>query len=101
MALATPVGRMNAASAPRGIAGTSPIRLMTSTVSSAASASRARPVRKFSPWRLSRASTVPMLTLSPTKIRPLSAAVASAAARKRSPQPSVVYAAIMGAQGGS
>jgi hypothetical protein len=31
--------------------------------------------------------TVAMLTLRPTKIRPLSAAVAAAAARKKSPQP--------------
>ena len=88
--------RMNAASAPRGIPGISPTRLMTRTISSAASASSARPVRKFSPSRFSVSSTVTMLTLRPTKIRPLSAAVAPAAARKKAPHDAGLYPAIMG-----
>jgi len=95
VALAKPATRMNAASAPRGMAGTSPIRLMTRTISSAASASRARPVRKFWPSRCPAASTALMLTLRPTKIRPLSAAVAPAAARKRTLQSWAMYAAVI------
>ena len=95
VALPRPATRMNADSAPRGIAGTSPIRLTTRTISRAASASRARPVRKFWPSRLSAASTVLMLTLRPTKIRPLSAAVAPAAARKRALQSWAMYAAVI------
>ena len=51
VALPAPASRMNAASAPRGIAGISPTRLMTRTSSNAASASRARPVRKSWPPR--------------------------------------------------
>ena len=70
--------------------GVNPMMLMTKTLRSATSASMARPVRKFSPSRLSNSNTVLMLMLRPTNISPLSAAVAPAAAKKSSPQPSVV-----------
>ena len=94
-ALPTPVTRMNATSTPRGMPGTSPARLMTRTISNAVSASRPRPVRKFCPSRWPAASTALMLTLSPTKSRPLRTALAAAAARKKTPQASGLYPAVM------
>jgi hypothetical protein len=76
---------------PSGIVGVSPTTLMTRTLSRATSASRARPVRKLPPERLSASSTGRIFTLTATKIRPVNTAAAPAAARKKSPQLSVEH----------